>query len=441
MTNDNWKASLAGLVFLAALGLICPLLAARSIPLVDPDEGLHASIAQEMAERGDWVVPRQLQEPFLDKPILYFWAIAASLKVFGNSEAAVRLPGLFFGMLGTITTVAIAWRTLGRRTGLVAGVFYASMVLPLALVQLPAHDVALVPWVNLALLCFWEADRCACSAGLAGKRSRRSTRLRARDWHLGMDRVAGFVLGLAILTKGLAGIALTGIAYGGYLILARRLRLVHCFRGGLALLIAAAVGSSWYIAVEQAKPGFIRYYFFERHVLGFLTNSQPHGTAPWWYYFPILLVGGLPWIGYLPAAAARHARASPPQRAADDRRPRPPTGTFVRLLVRRLHAVSHGVPFETDYLYLARLSGRGDPGRYRLGANDRRIGVGRGPAVDGRGRLGYLPDRTNSLAGYLRHNSDRGADKIFIVGVGCCDLCGAHFAGAALGVARTAARV
>ena len=160
MTNDNWKASLAGLIVLAALGLACPLLAARSIPLVDPDEGLHASIAQEMAERGDWVVPRQLQEPFLDKPILYFWAIAASLKVFGNSEAAVRLPGLLFGMLGTLTTVAIAWRALGRRTGLVAGVFYASMILPLALMQLPAHDVALVPWVNLALLCFWEADRC-----------------------------------------------------------------------------------------------------------------------------------------------------------------------------------------------------------------------------------------------------------------------------------------
>ena len=128
------------------------------------------------------------------------------------------------------------------------------------------------------------------------------------------------MLGLAILTKGLAGIALVGIAYGGYLILARRLRPVHCFRGGLALLLAAAVGSSWYIAVEQAKPGFIRYYFFERHVLGFLTNSQPHGAAPWWYYFPILLVGGLPWIGYLPALLRdtldRRHRSVPP--ATDD---------------------------------------------------------------------------------------------------------------------------
>jgi 4-amino-4-deoxy-L-arabinose transferase-like glycosyltransferase len=301
MTKDNWKASLAGLVVLAALGLICPLLAARYIPLVDPDEGLHASIAQEMVERGDWVVPRQLQDPFLDKPILYFWAIAASIKCFGSSEAAVRLPGLLFGLLGTITTVAVAWRTLGRRTGLVAGIFYASMVMPLALVQVPAHDVALVPWVNLAVLCFWEADRAAyvIKARRASEADARLPRSRVGLVWL-WTALAGFVLGLTILTKGLAGVALSGIAYGGYLVLSRQLKWVHCLRAAMALTIAAIVGSAWYCSVEVASPGFIRYYFFERHVLGFLTNSQPHGTAPWWYYFPILLVGGLPWIGYLP---------------------------------------------------------------------------------------------------------------------------------------------
>ena len=228
-------------------------------------------------------MPHLLNEPFLDKPILYFWAIAASLKIFGMSEAAVRLPGLLFGMLGTLTTAAVAWRILGRRTGLIAGMFYASMILPLALVQLPAHDVALVPWVNLALLCFWESDR--------GGSSRR-----AWAW----TAAAGVVLGLAILTKGLAGVALVGIAYGGYLIVSRRLRFIHCFRAALALTVAAIIGSSWYLAVEHSNPGYLRYYFFERHVLGFLTQSQPHGWAPWWYYFPILIVGGIPWIGYLP---------------------------------------------------------------------------------------------------------------------------------------------
>ncbi len=282
MTNDDWKG-LLGLAFLAGLSVLCSLLAAPYIPLVDPDEGLHAAVAQKMVESGDWLVPRILDEPFLDKPILYFWAIAASLKIFGMSEAAVRLPGLLFGMLGTLTTAALAWRMLGRRTGLIAGLFYATMILPVALVQLPAHDAALIPWVNLALLSFWESD--------CGGSSRR-----AWAW----TATAGVVLGLAILTKGLAGVAMVGIAYGGYLIVSRRLRLIHGARAALALTVAAIIGSSWYLAVERSQPGFLHYYFFERHLLGFLTHWQPHGTAPWWYYFPILIVGGIPWVAYLP---------------------------------------------------------------------------------------------------------------------------------------------
>ena len=34
-------------------------------------------------------------------------------------------------------------------------------------------------------------------------------------------------------------------------------------------------------------------------MLGFATGTQPHSDQPWWYYLPILLGGGLPWIGYV----------------------------------------------------------------------------------------------------------------------------------------------
>ena len=52
--------------------------------------------------------------------------------------------------------------------------------------------------------------------------------------------------------------------------------------------------------VERREPDFLRYYFYERHLLGFTTDTQRHGDAPWWLYIPALLGGGLPWIGYLP---------------------------------------------------------------------------------------------------------------------------------------------
>ena len=40
---------------LALALVLAPLLA--SAPLFDPDEGLHAAIAQEMVQRGDYVTP------------------------------------------------------------------------------------------------------------------------------------------------------------------------------------------------------------------------------------------------------------------------------------------------------------------------------------------------------------------------------------------------
>lgn len=268
---------------LAAVVFVCPLLLAPSIPLLDPDEGLHAAIAQEMVERGDWVVPRLQGKPFLDKPILYFWAEAASLKLFGMSEGAVRLPGLLLGLLGMAATGIVGGRLLGRAAGWLAAIFYASMVLPVALTQAAAHDVALVPWVAFATLLLWEAEQA-------------SSPRKALAATIG----AGVFLGLAMLTKGLVGVALVAVAHGGCLLLTRRLRPASCLRGAVAAAIAAAVAAGWYIAVERRCPEYLQYYFLDRHFRGFITATQPHGRMPWWYYVPILLGGGLPWIAYLP---------------------------------------------------------------------------------------------------------------------------------------------
>ena len=143
-------------IVIAAVMFVFPLFV--SFPLLDPDEGLHASIAQEMVERGNWLVPSFLGQPFFDKPILYFWVQAASLQAFGQNETAVRLPGLMFGLLGAITTGLLAWRLFGRTTGWTAGIFYATTILPTALAQAASHNVALVVWINLAMLLLWESN-------------------------------------------------------------------------------------------------------------------------------------------------------------------------------------------------------------------------------------------------------------------------------------------
>src|SRR3982750_758615 len=121
---------------------ILPLLVRA--PLVDPDEGLHAAIAQEMVLRHDYVTPTFLGEPFLDKPVLFFWTEAFSLRVFGMHEAAVRVPPLGFGVLGMLTVALLGTAMFGTTVGLASGLVYGTMLLPVAMSNVAVHDIALV---------------------------------------------------------------------------------------------------------------------------------------------------------------------------------------------------------------------------------------------------------------------------------------------------------
>ena len=135
-----------------ALALVlAPLVA--SAPLFDPDEGLHAAIAQEMVQRGDYVTPTFRGEPFLDKPILFFWAEAASLRLFGHHAAAVRIPPLLFGLFGMITVALLGRAIFDESAGLVAGIVYGTMLLPMGVSEVAVHDIGLVPFMCLAALC------------------------------------------------------------------------------------------------------------------------------------------------------------------------------------------------------------------------------------------------------------------------------------------------
>jgi 4-amino-4-deoxy-L-arabinose transferase-like glycosyltransferase len=278
-SGNRWliflAAALAGIVFVLPLTV--------HFPLLDPDEGLHASIAQEMVERGDWLTPHFLGEPFFDKPILYFWCQALALRLFGMNEAAVRLPGLMFGLLGAVTTGLVGWRMFGRTAGWVAGIFYGTMILPVALAQAASHDVALIPCTNLAILFLWQSQRARSKPAAAG-----------------YVLAIGFLLGISVLAKGLVGVALVGTAYGIYVLIARQWSVRVCLGGLAALAFAALVALPWFIAMEIEHSGFLYYFFIKRHILGFATSTQMHGEAPWWYYLPLLIGGGLPWIGYLP---------------------------------------------------------------------------------------------------------------------------------------------
>ena len=275
----------------AALVLVAYLLPlVDAVPLMEDDEGLHAAIAQEMVERGDWVVPRLMGEPFLDKPILYFWMEAGAIAAFGATEFAVRLPGPLLGLAGALATGWLARVLFGASAGLGAwaALAYATMALPFAVTLAPLHDLVMVPLVALALGAFWRAHHAESAGRLAG-------------W----TAAAGIALGLSMLGKGLTGAGLVGVGMVAWMAWTRTFspRLVAV--GAVALAVGCLLAWPWYAAMEAASPGYLRYFILDRHVGGVAGEAQRHGGRPFWYYLPILAAGTWPWI----VAAARRSIA------------------------------------------------------------------------------------------------------------------------------------
>src|SRR5579883_2747217 len=156
-------------------------------PLFDPDEGRNAEVAREMAALGQWAVPRFDGQPYLDKPVLLFWAVAAVFRLRGVGEASARLPSALAAVATTALTLASARLLLGPAQGLLAASIVATSPLVLAFARLVIFYMLLTALVTAALYCLLRAR-------LGGAPAR---------WL----PAAGAAMGLATLTKGPVGIA------------------------------------------------------------------------------------------------------------------------------------------------------------------------------------------------------------------------------------------
>src|SRR3989338_1752144 len=89
------------LIFIAALIILngvfyFPNLGAT--PLDDYDEATYAQVVKETLTNGNFLTFTYFGKTWVDKPPLHFWLMAASAKLFGLNEFALRLPAALFGI-------------------------------------------------------------------------------------------------------------------------------------------------------------------------------------------------------------------------------------------------------------------------------------------------------------------------------------------------------
>jgi len=269
-----------GLVLLVCLALFVPTLFRG---FMNPDETRYAEIAREMAESGDWVVPRLNYVPFLEKPPLTFWLVAASIKAFGFHPWSVRLAPLLAAVAGILLTLELGAAALGsRRKGLVGALLVATTVEYFILSVSLVTDMVFSAFLLGAWYCFWRFYE----RGGEG-----------RTWIV----LFWAATAVACLAKGPLGLVLSLFPAAVFLVLRGRWRFGFKMRPLLGAAIVCAVNLPWIVALYRRDPRFPAFFYVRMHLAAFRSGGVLH-AEPVFYYATTLPSGLFPWS--LPAIAA-----------------------------------------------------------------------------------------------------------------------------------------
>ena len=192
----HWlDSALLLLVFLSAALVFLPALGSAGI--IDSSEGYYAEGAREMVESGDYITPHLNYAPWYEKPVLTYWLMAASYKVFGVSEFAARFPAALSGILLTGFIFSLSRVFLSRRAAFLAAMVLISQPLFVVVGHLSLTDMPFTLFVTVAL------------GGLF------STVSGGPSFYLPLAYVA---LGLSLLSKGPLGLVIVLMVFDAYLL-------------------------------------------------------------------------------------------------------------------------------------------------------------------------------------------------------------------------------
>jgi len=267
--------------------------------LANPDEGRYAEIPREMVESGNWITPRLNGIKYFEKPPLQYWTTALAYRAFGMSDWTARLWPALTGCLGILFAYFAGRRLFGARVGTCAAAVLASTFYYIAFAHIATLDMGVTFFLNAGLFCF-----------LLGMSCPRATREEGL-WMLG----AWAAMAAAVLSKGLIGILLPGIALTAYSIAQRDWSSWRRIRPVKGALLFLALCAPWFIRVSVMNPEFARFFFVHEHFARFAGTAH-HRDGPFWYFLPIMLIGMLPWT-WLAMEGLRDAWQA-----------RPPTGAF-----------------------------------------------------------------------------------------------------------------
>jgi len=261
---------------LFSLALFLPFLG--SVHLFDWDEINFAECAREMIESKNYLNLQMNYLPFWEKPPLFIWLSALSMKIFGINEFAARLPNAICGVFTLLVIFNIGKKLYNQNLGLIWVLCYAGSTLP----QFYFKTGIIDPWFNLFIFCSVYYFILFSFNGEDFKKQK-----------LLYLVYSSILLGLAVLTKGPAAIIIVGLCFVVYFFIKKtkvHLKISHLI---LYAVIAFIVGGLWFVMLILNGKFYLIEQFISYQVHLFNTEDSGHGGA-FYYHFFVLLIGCFP---------------------------------------------------------------------------------------------------------------------------------------------------
>ncbi|MEX2597975.1 MAG: glycosyltransferase family 39 protein [Salibacteraceae bacterium] len=267
----KWKNEILLILFSALLFM--PFLG--TVHLFDWDEINFAESAREMLLTNNWFLVQVNFEPFWEKPPLFFWLQALSMKAFGIGEFAARLPNAICGIVTVFVLYRIGKQHHNARFGLLWAFLYIGSFLP----HLYFKSGIIDPWFNLFIfLSIYFLYRIIQFGD-------RLTYLNAI--------LAGLFSGLAILTKGPVGfllLLLTFLVWWSF----NRFKKPAKFSVVLTFGVVTLAVSTFWFGLETWNNGPWFLVEFISYQIDLFLNPVAGHKQPFFYHFLVVLMGCFP---------------------------------------------------------------------------------------------------------------------------------------------------
>ncbi|RPI50353.1 MAG: glycosyltransferase family 39 protein [Acidobacteria bacterium] len=249
----------------------------------DANEAFYAQTPREMIEAGDYVTPSFNFQLRMNKPVLSYWNVAASYRLFGVSEWSERLP-IAIGGVAIVGTAFVLGRLLGGTlAGMLAALVLATSPRLLLLARRIIIDIHITMWTGLVLLFFALSE----------------TRPQRRRLYLCLMYVAA---GFGVLTKGPVAVFLPALVFFIYLASQKRLGDLRDMMLPAGALISLAIVVPWYYMLYGEHGWeYIGSFIFGEN-LGRYAEAVGEQSRGLLFYIPVMLADLFPWSLMIPLA-------------------------------------------------------------------------------------------------------------------------------------------